>query len=544
MTLKTLAVVVVVLSACGAQTTPQPGGKVVSVQENSNPTGFIGGRILDSSDGKPVAGAIISTVDGSISTNTDASGLYKLGPMPLGVHTVFYEGAGYLRRAFSVQLVSTGGMFPVGNTTVTQDVDLARPSATIEGQVLTSTGLIAKGATLYLDLRQQGYEVVETTKADDNGKFRFAGMPGTAFGEFVQVNVAPYDENGDGVPDYNATGRSYTLFPGFTTYNTLTLFALGVQLVTSNISDTDLLANESITMTFSGAVRTNQSTITLFRSSGSVQVGASLSWDASNTNATLTPVGGPLVEGQVYVAQYVIRAVNGAQTSSSISFTVRPPGGAPPLGSVQNFRLVTPASPDSATLSVGLAWDPVQNAGGYRIYGKDAAMGSAYLLLTTVSSGLTTGANANINLFDAISGDAFVTPLGYKNKITLAIVSTDRLFNETSFMTAGTIELKDVLPPTVQFGSSSGSANNLTGTAAATVALSITWSEVMSTDTLPQIILPNAATSAVWLWSGPKSGTFTITVPAGIDGRGAVSVTGGKDTCDLLQVTPWDGSLQ
>jgi hypothetical protein len=129
--------------------------------------------------------------------------------------------------------------------------------------------------------------------------------------------------------------------------------------------------------------------------------------------------------------------------------------------------------------------------------------------------------------------------------VTLAIVATDRLGNETSFMTAGTIELKDTQPPTVQSGGQlSGSANNLTGTAAATVSFSITFSEVMSTDTMPQALLPNAATSATWVWNSARAGTLTITIPAGVDGRGMLTVTGGKDTNDLLQATAWDGPLQ
>lgn len=536
--------VFLLLAACGGAS--PPAGKQTSVQENSNPTGFVAGRILDSGDGKPVAGAIITTfADGSVSASSDSNGLYKLGPLPLGNYTVFFEGPGFLKRAFPVQLTNTGGMFPVGNTVATLDVDMAHPNATIEGQVLTNTGQIAKGATLYIDLRQQNYDVVQTLKTDENGKFKFSGMPGAAFGEFVQVLVAPFDENGDGIPDYSSTSRSYTLFPGFSTYNTISLFALGVTLVTSNISDQDLLPNEAITMSFSGAVRPNQSTITLFRNSGSVQVGASLVWDAANTNATLTPVGGPLVEGQNYYVLYSVRAVNGAQTTNTITFVARPAAGAPPLASVGNFRLVSPVGADSGTVSVSVAWDPVQNAGGYRIYGKDAATASAYLLLTTVQSGLTTTATPSISLFDSVLGDSFNTPLGHKNKVKLAIVATDRLGNETSILMAATLDLADVVAPTVSSAfQNTGTANNLTGGSAATVTYVVTFSEVMATDTQPQITLPNAATSAVWAWTSANRGTFTITVPAGVDGRGTISVNGGKDTCDLAQAVAWDGALQ
>ncbi len=537
--------VVLFACACGG---PIPKGdyKVVNVQENSLPTGFVAGRVLNAADGLPVAGATITTfVDGPVTAITDSNGLYKVGPIPAGNYTVFCEAMGYLKRSFPVVVASGNTMFPVGNTVVTLDIDLARPDATIEGQVLTNTGQIAKGASLYIDLRSSGTELVTSTKTDQNGKFKFSGMPGAAFGQFVTVLIAPYDDNADGVPDYSETQRGFSLFPGFTTYNTITLFALGVQLVTSNVSDADLKPTEAITLTFNGTVRTNQSVVTLFRSSGNVQVGATVVWDATNTTATLTPVGGPLVEGQNYFVNFTVRAANGAATSGSLPFVVRPAQGAPPLGSVKNFRVLLPAMTDSGLLNATVAWDPLLNAGGYRVYGKDSATASAYLLLSTVISGLTTQANVNLALFDSVAGDSFTTPLGHKNKVTLAIVATDRLGNETPFLTAATIELADNVNPTVSSATQiNGSANNLTGGSAATVVYQVFFSEVMATDTLPQIILPNAATSAVWAWSSANRGNITVTVPAGLDGRGTLSIAGAKDTCDLSQSVAFDGPLQ
>ncbi|MBS1149991.1 MAG: hypothetical protein H6Q89_1689, partial [Myxococcaceae bacterium] len=288
----------VLLAGCGGTAPPKGDYKITQVQENSSPAGYISGRVLDSGTGKPVLGAVISTFsDAPVSAVTDLNGLYRLGPLPAGSYSVFFEGPGYLRRAFSILISSGSAQFPVGNTVVTQDVDLARPDAIIEGQVLTDTGQIAKGATLYVDLRQSGTELVASTRTDENGKFKFTGMPGAAFGQFVSVLVAPWDENTDGIPDYASTQRTYTLFPGFTTYNTISLNALGVQLINSNISDEDLLPSEAITLTFSGQIRTTQSQITLFRNSGGVQVGAVLTWDATKSTATLTPQGGPLLEG-------------------------------------------------------------------------------------------------------------------------------------------------------------------------------------------------------------------------------------------------------
>jgi methionine-rich copper-binding protein CopC len=534
----------VLLTACDP---PRLGDqKITNVQENSAPTGFVAGRILAAADGTPIAGATITTfADGVTTTSTDASGLYRLGPLAAGSYTVFFEAPGYLKRFVDVSIGSPNSMFPVGNSVVTLDLDLSHPDAKVQGLVLTSTGRIAQGAKLFLDLRPIGFDLVMSTTADASGRFEFAGLPGAAFGQTMTVQVAPFDENGDELPDYNAAARSFTLFPGFTTYNTISLVALGVQLVTSNVSDAELQPSEAITLTFSGQLRPNLSTVTLFRNAGGVQVGASLSWDPTNTIATLTPVGGTLVEGQLYYVSYTVRAVNGASTTNSINFTVRAATGTPPLGTVTGFRVAAPLATDSSLSSATLAWNALDEAGGYRIYGKDSAMGSAYLLLSSLSSGLSTGATVNLNLFDSIAGDGFTTPLGHHNAVRLAIVATDRAGNEAPFSTAATLELVDGVAPTVFSGvQSSGSANNLSGGTPATVQYQVIFSEMMLFDTPPNLTLPNAATSAVWAWTTPNRGLYTITIPAGIDGRGALSVTGAIDTSDNVQSTAFEGVLQ
>lgn len=534
----------VVLLSCGPGQLPEQ--RITNVQENSAPAGFVSGRVLSAADGTPVAGATISTfADGTVSTQSDANGLYRLGPVPAGTYTVFFEGAGFLKRFFDVSVGSSGAQFPVGNTVVTLDVDLHRADATIQGMVITNTGRIAEGATLYLDLRSSGFELVASTTADASGRFEFTGLPGAAFGQNVTVLVAPWDDNGDGVPDYNASSRNFSLFPGFTTYQTLTLTALGVQLVTSNISDSELQPNEAITLNFSAALRLNQSTVTLFRNAGSVQIGARLTWDSTATVATLTPVGGALVEGQAYYVTYSVRAVNGAITTSSILFTVRPPAGTTPLASVQGFRVAAPLTTDSGLTTVTLAWNAVDDAGGYRIYGKDTAIGSAYLLLSNLTSGLATSTTVSVSLFDSLTGDPFTTPLGHRNRVQLTIVAADRVGNETPFATAPVIELSDGVAPTVASGVQLvGSANNLAGGAPATVQFQVIFSELMAVETAPELTLPHAATSAVWAWSSGNRGTFTITIPPGIDGRGTLSVSGAVDTSDNAQVAVFDAALQ
>ena len=93
------------LVACGGTVPPKGDYKFVNVQENSSPMGFVSGRVLDTANGKPIAGALISTfVETTVSAASDASGLYRLGPIPAGNYTVFCEVPGYVKRSFPVQI--------------------------------------------------------------------------------------------------------------------------------------------------------------------------------------------------------------------------------------------------------------------------------------------------------------------------------------------------------------------------------------------------------------------------------------------------------
>ena len=66
----------------------------------------------------------------------------------------------------------------------------------------------------------------------------------------------------------------------------------------------------------------------------------------------------------------------------------------------------------------------------------------------------------------------------------------------------------------------------------------------MANDVTPQVTLPNGATSAIWAWTAANRGTFTITIPAGIDGRGTLSVNAGVDTSGNVQAAAFEGRLQ
>jgi hypothetical protein len=526
--------------ACGGGSANQV---IMNTQQNSMPTGTIEGRVLDAATGAPIAGAQLQTFsDKAVMAVTDPNGHYTLGPLPGGSsYTVYVTQAGYVKRIFSANLDASAGNYPVGNGVTTVDIDLAKGDATVDGLVITSTGQAAGAASLFADLRSSGFDLVINTKTDMNGKFQIMGLPGTAAGLTVTVSVAPFDVNMDGMPDFTAQTQGFRMYPGFTTTGTITLSAIGVVLVSSNISDGDLAPGDPITLAFATPIATGQSTVLLRSLSQGETLGVATTWDSTNTQLTVTPVGGMLATGQTYQLQYTVRALSGGQTNGTLTFTVRPANAMPPSMPVQNLKVVSPMMMkyDYSTSSVSLSWDMLTDAGGYHVYGKDTATSPVYVLLSSISNPATTTANINsLSSYFGTSGYA----LSFGNKVTLAVVATDKAGNEAPLTMASTVDLSDNTLPTVTFPSQAVSANNTASATAKMVTYSVQFSEPMQTSTTPQLSLMNASVTFTFAWQGTQTGVFTLTVPAMTDGSGQTQITGARDTSGNAMMM-YNGSL-
>jgi hypothetical protein len=531
------------LAACGSGA----GQMITNVQQDSKPQGIIEGRVLDAATGAPVVGASVQTYADAtlmpVSSATDTNGRYALGPLPAGSdYTLYVNGAGYVKRIVSgVGLNGAAGMYPVGNAVTTVDIDMAKGDATINGEVITSTTHAAVNASVFADLRPSGFDLVYTAKTDMTGKFSFANVPGSASGLNVVVNVAPYDENGDGMPDYTATSQSFRMYPGFITTGTITLNSAGVTLVQSNISDGDLGPMEAISLTFASPIVPAQSMITLRSNNTGLNVGITSTWDTTNTVLTVTPVGGALVLGQQYVLNYTLRTASGAQTVGNIAFIVRPMTTMPPTATVANLRVTSPAMMkyDYSTSSVSLAWDMPADVGGYRIYGKDTSASPVYLALTTLNNPQQTTTNVSLSSYFGSNNQA----LSFGNHITLAVVVLDKAGNEAALTMAPTVDLMDNTIPMVSYAQLLGvTANNLSGSTPLMINYQVTFTEPMLASVQPTLALNNAAVTFTFMWVTATTGQYNLTVPAGQDGRGATMISGAKDTSGNLVMT-YNGSL-
>jgi hypothetical protein len=529
----------VALAACGSG--PAASQMITNVQQNSEPKGTVEGRITDAATGAGVPGATVTVYAGMpVTAMSDMTGRYSLGPLAAGSsYDVYFEAPGYVRRILSADLTGAAGNYPVGNAVATVDVDMSKGDATLSVLVLTSTGKVAAGAQVFADLRGLGYDLLLSSKTDASGKVTLMNVPGTASGLNITVNVAPFDENMDGMPDYTASSTSFRMYPGFTTTGTITLSSVGVTLTQSNISDGDLAPTDPITLTFASTIAVNQSTITLRSNQTGLNIGATQTWDSTTTQLTFTPVG-TLIIGQSYTLSYTVRSTSGAQSSNSIGFTVRPSSTATPPGAVANLHVTSPGMMkyDYSTSNVTLAWDPLMDAGGYRIYAKDTLQNPAYLALTTINNGTTTTQSVNLSAYFGQPG----APLGFSNHITIAVVALDKAGNEAPLTMASTVDLTDNTIPVLSFASEGGFANNAGSATAKMITYSLNFTEPMLPSVTPQLALGNAAVTATFAWQSTTVGVFTLTVPPMTDGTGPTMVSGAKDTSGNVIMT-FNGNL-
>lgn len=528
------------VAACGGGA----GQTVTNVQQNSTPTGFVEGRVVDAATGAPIANAVVNTyANGNVSATTDEAGRYRLGPIPAGSsYTLFVQLEGYVKRMFFIGINGSAGNYPVGNVVVTQDLEMSAANAGVEGQVLTNTGRAAVNASVYLDLRDDNYDLIVTAKTDMAGKFKLTGLPSSAGGLNVNVIVPPFDDNGDGAPDYNQGSRNLNLYPGYTSPAVVNLNALSLQVATSSLSSGEISPSDAITFEFTTPIDTATADFSLVQNGGGYEVAVNATW-TGNTKVTLTPVGGPLAPNMNYYVFVELRALNGSSFSNSYNFNVRGTTTVP-TGTVTNFKITSPGMMmyDSQLSVVNLSWDPMPMVGGYKIYVRSEKRYQSYLLLRSMNASQT-NESIYFSTFDSDDTDDYNTPLGNSNKVKFVIVPTDSQGNHGPLDTAASIEINDTVLPRLTSGSqNSGSANNTSGTMPSTVTYVVYFSEPMLFSATPAITLP-AMVTAKFQWNNEVQGTYTLTIPAGVNGTGAVTVNGAKDTSNNVQTMMHSGNL-
>lgn len=200
---------------------------------NGNPTGVVGGVVVDASNEMPIGGATVNIVAGGsvFSGTTDMSGNFAVTKVPSGSFILSVVQMGYVTAQITDTLNGAVGNFPINNPSKTVGpIGLMPAGTTFTVRVVDETGAAVAGVKLtarthvrqilYVNgapLPQGGFEVQATTGADGNAGFSglpiYAGLANLVdnSGFFVdQLDVAVPPTKIMGSEVYNFLGATYS----------------------------------------------------------------------------------------------------------------------------------------------------------------------------------------------------------------------------------------------------------------------------------------------------------------------------------------------
>jgi hypothetical protein len=544
------ALLAAVVVGCGDNARPPAGDDGGPPDTIAPPLGAtIVGTVTDLADGAALRGARVWTVvpapSGAavVADATDDRGAYALTGLPAaGTYRLTFAAEGHVDRLVDVTVPGAGTA--LADTVITQDVALAAADAALAGAVTGYHGAPAAGAVLLVDLRGAGFDLVAQATAAADGTYVLPGLPGAPAGLRCTLAVLPYDADGDGIVDYGPGTLAATTYPATTTRLDVDLrpFAVPLALLDSDLEQGTHPAAPPLALRFNLPPDAATTTATLVDLDLGLAVGATVALQGVRLTVD-TASGTPLAEGHEYELGVDARAGNGTALVVTRRFQVvsGPVTTLPPVAGL----VVSPAAADCATVDFTLDFAAVPGAAGYQIFARDSAHNPSFLLVATAGS--ATAPHVPVTLpaaFDLYSADALQTPFADHTRVDFAVVPVDIYGHVGDPNTAAVVSRTDGVRPTVIGATPDGSADNLSGATAATVALDVDFSELLDPAlSNVAIALPVVGMSAGFVLDAALlSGRFTITVPPLTDGRGAYSITGAVDTSGNVML-PHAGAL-
>jgi hypothetical protein len=524
-----------------------------TTQTPSQPTGSIVGVVTSLRTGAPLQGVTVSVPApaGIISDTTDSNGAYALGGVPAGAtYVVRFATTGYVPRFGYATIPNDAGDFP-SDGIAQLDMAIAQSNATLSGHVYARDGAPAEGVVLTVDLRDQRFDLVATATTDAQGAYSLTGLPGAPEGLALEVVAQPWDANGDGLADYDAVPLQGTTYPAAASLLDfdLRVAAAELLLLTSNLESGLLPASASIQLTFNRALDAafiDFTDVTLYDLTadpyGMVKVAVTVSLDITGKILTIVPAGGTALAAY-HSYRLVVNAVatNGDTLVVSRSFTADV---STSLLDAVTGLVVSPTNADYNTASFTLSWKEVTNAFRYQVWVRDTNRNPDYLLVKTLGSSPAPSTPVTLpSTFDWYSDDLKLTPFAFGVAVDFAVVAVNAAGDAPSPTTATPVRRTDTVKPTVSQAVQSGWADNSGGSSPRTITLAVYFSEYMDPAFAPTIALPNVNMTYTFAWSGDHmGGTYSIIIPAGIDGRGSYSVSGAKDSSGNV-MTSYTGTL-
>lgn len=517
-------------------------------QGASFPVGSISGRVTSLVDGSPLSGVTVS-VALKAPVTTDSNGYYEIRDLPAGnTYRVRFSLQNYVGRFGDGTLPDAAGNYPQGNGVAEVNTSLAPSTSGVTGRVFLSGGLPATNATVGVDMRGANFDLVQQTQTDNNGDFTISGLPGSPTGIPVTVVVQPYDGDGDGRADYGVVQVSGNTFPGVTTRVDVDLrsAATALLLLSTNMDDgthaPDASGSDSLKLIFNRPLAKESVQITLTDIDLGRTLGYGVAFDTTSTIVTITPAGGKLTVGDNYRLNITARADNSA--SGTFTRTFREVVTSSTLGMVTGLT-ITPTTVDWRTTSFTMRWNPLAGAATYRVYVKDTGTNGAYQLMATPGNTPTPGTTITLPAsFDWFTGDGFQTPFANGVAVDFVVIPADIVGNFADPSTATAIRRADNTAPRITSVAQGGAADNSAGSSPSTVTLVVQYNEYMQyPGPTPTITLPAGLTATYIPDPNLTQGTFTITVPAGVNGSGAFSINGPADSSGNA-MAQFDGTLR
>jgi hypothetical protein len=343
--MRTIVAMCGVLMACG-------NGVTV---DNSNPTGLVGGVIVDAATEMPIQGATIHIVSagGAVADQTTAAdGTFQATKVPAGSLILSVTNMGYQTATFSTFLAGSVGNFPVKDPTLTiGPLGLIKNDGTFVVRVVDQNGapaamikMIARTHVRYVDLSsgnpysQGSYEVTATSGAD--GLATFMGLPEYASLGGTVNSIIDID-----VPATQVMGNSYAFLGLTQSFDTLSVGSqtptivlagpnTGLTILDSNIGSVAATApllppTGPITMAFNQAIDPG-SVRAQFQNEAGVTVAIMASAQANTNLLTITPAtalsAGARYNLLLHVSSAYSNANPGHELDKALPFFITPTG--------------------------------------------------------------------------------------------------------------------------------------------------------------------------------------------------------------------------
>ncbi|MBE0616850.1 MAG: carboxypeptidase regulatory-like domain-containing protein, partial [Proteobacteria bacterium] len=241
---------------------------------NAAPTKSYFGTVRDTAGNKLVGVEVCFEVKGKskctktraddTGTARDESGMYSVDGIPFdsdvrltanfATADVTYFPLEFTFWSGSDEVIGEGDQLTYqSNTQEERNLIMVAGNYTLTGQVFAN-GVPAAGATVVLDLRHEGFPIYTTGTVADDGTFTFEGLPAPSLerGIDYEVWVLPWDKDGDGSADFEATWREFD--PFWQAANKLVFNLMGddgyMNVIFSDVEDGRHTSGDPITVVF------------------------------------------------------------------------------------------------------------------------------------------------------------------------------------------------------------------------------------------------------------------------------------------------------